>query len=600
MSTTDIIGYAVSALGGVALFLYGMNVLGNGLEKTSGGKMEKILEKLTGNIIKAVILGAAVTAVIQSSSATTVIVVGLVNSGILPLSSAVGIIMGANIGTTVTGQILRLGDLEGNESLGAAMEFLEPKYLAPILTIIGIVIILATKKDSIRSVADIIIGLGVLFTGMNLLSGSVKELSELQVFKDLFASLENPILGIAAGTGVTALIQSSSASVGILQAVSDTGLLTFAAAFPIIMGQNIGTCSTSVISSIGASKNAKRAAMVHLYFNVIGTLLFLIFIYILKAFDLIPIWNDVMDRGDIANFHTVFNIAVTIVFIPFHKVLEKLAVMTIRSKSEEEDEIVAESGENMLDSRFLKSPSLAIQYANNAVAYMGKLARENFKMSCGLHIEFNAKHAEKIREFEDVIDRIEDKLNSYLVSITDCELSVAESRTVTSLLHIITDFERIADYAFNIMESAEFMHEKNQKLSEGAVAELKVISKAITEIIDMAVTVVEYDDLQTARKIEPLEETIDQLEDQLKNRHIERLKSGDCAIDRGIHFLDMLSDMERVADHCSNVAVHVLGRNYGNDEIKHHEYIDEVHKGESSEYIDAMNEFSKKYKLAEN
>lgn len=600
MSTTDIIGYAVSALGGVALFLYGMNVLGNGLEKTSGGKMEKILEKLTGNIVKAVILGAAVTAVIQSSSATTVIVVGLVNSGILPLSSAVGIIMGANIGTTVTGQILRLGDLEGNESLGAAMEFLTPDYLAPILAIIGILIVLAAKKDSIRAIGDIGMGLGVLFTGMNLLSDSVKPLSELSAFKDLFASLENPVLGIIAGALVTALIQSSSASVGILQAVSDTGLLSFAAAFPIIMGQNIGTCSTSVISSIGASKNAKRAAMVHLYFNVIGTVLFLISVYIIKALDFIPMWNSIMNRGDIANFHTLFNIVVTIFFIPFHKVLEKLAIMTIRSKPEDEDEISVDSGENMLDSRFLKSPSLAIQYANNAASYMGKLARENFKMSCGLLVSYDAKHVEKIREYEEIIDRTEDRLNSYLVSITDCELSVVESRSVTSLLHIITDFERIADYAFNIMEYSESMHDKNQKFSENAIAELKIIAKAITEIIDMSVTAVEYDDLQTVKQIEPLEETIDQLEYQLKSRHIERLKTGDCAIDRGIHYLDMLSDMERVADHCSNVAVHVLSRNYGKDEIKHHEYIDKVHKGESQDYINLMNEYSNKYKLAKN
>lgn len=600
MSTTDIIGYAVSALGGVALFLYGMNVLGNGLEKTSGGKMEKILEKLTGNIVKAVILGAAVTAVIQSSSATTVIVVGLVNSGILPLSSAVGIIMGANIGTTVTGQILRLGDLKGNESLGAAMEFLTPDYLAPILAIIGILIVLAAKKDSIRAIGDIGMGLGVLFTGMNLLSDSVKPLSELSAFQDLFASLENPVLGIIAGALVTALIQSSSASVGILQAVSDTGLLSFAAAFPIIMGQNIGTCSTSVISSIGASKNAKRAAMVHLYFNVIGTVLFLISVYILKALDFIPMWNNTMNRGDIANFHTLFNIVVTIFFIPFHKVLEKLAIMTIRSKPEDEDEISVDSGENMLDSRFLKSPSLAIQYANNAASYMGKLARENFKMSCGLLFSYDVKQVEKIREYEEIIDRTEDRLNSYLVSITDCELSVAESRSVTSLLHIITDFERIADYAFNIMEYAESMHDKNQKFSENAIAELKIIAKAITEIIDMSVTAVEYDDLQTVKQIEPLEETIDQLEYKLKNRHIERLKTGDCAIDRGIHYLDMLSDMERVADHCSNVAVHVLSRNYGKDEIKHHEYIDEVHKGESQDYINLMNEYSNKYKLANN
>ena len=391
MSTTSIIQTCICMLGGVALLLYGMNVMGNGLEKISGGKMEKILEKLTNNIFKAVALGAVVTAVIQSSGATTVIVVGLVNSGILPLSAAVGIIMGANIGTTVTGQILRLGDLEGNKSLGVVMEFLTPTYLAPTLAVIGIIIILIAKKDSIRAVGDIGIGLGVLFTGMLSLTAAVEPLSELESFRNLFASLENPFLGVAAGAVVTALIQSSSASVGILQAVSRTGVLTFAAAFPIIMGQNIGTCSTSIVSSVGASKNAKRAAMVHLYFNLIGTVLFLIAVYVLRAFGFLPFWNDTMNMGDIANFHTLFNIVVTIVFIPFHKVLEKLAILTIRSKPEDDEDIAVDSGENMLDSRFLKSPSLAIQYANNAVAYMGKLARKNFVTSCNLHAEFDEK-----------------------------------------------------------------------------------------------------------------------------------------------------------------------------------------------------------------
>ena len=516
----DIFGI-LTLVGGLALFLYGMSIMGDGLEKVSGGKLEMLLEKLTSNPLKAVGLGAAVTAVIQSSSATTVMVVGFVNSGIMKLSQAIGVIMGANIGTTVTGQILRLGDLEGNKSLGVVMEFLTPTYLAPTLAVIGIIIILIAKKDSIRAVGDIGIGLGVLFTGMLSLTAAVEPLSELESFRNLFASLENPFLGVAAGAVVTALIQSSSASVGILQAVSRTGVLTFAAAFPIIMGQNIGTCSTSIVSSVGASKNAKRAAMVHLYFNLIGTVLFLIAVYVLRAFGFLPFWNDTMNMGDIANFHTLFNIVVTIVFIPFHKVLEKLAILTIRSKPEDDEDIAVDSGENMLDSRFLKSPSLAIQYANNAVAYMGKLARKNFVTSCNLHAEFDQKKADKVREYEDIIDRTEDKLNSYLVSITDCELSAAESRSVTSLLHMITDFERIGDYAFNIMESAEIMNEKNQGLSDKAVNDLNIISSAVSEIIEMAVTAVEYDDLKTAKSIEPLEETIDQLEYQLKNRHID-------------------------------------------------------------------------------
>lgn len=599
MSKTEIIQICITTFGGVALLLYGMHILGNGLEKISGGKMEKILEKLTNNIFKAVILGALVTAVIQSSGATTVIVVGLVNSGILKLSSAVGIIMGANIGTTITGQILRLGDLESNASVGTLMEFLTPTYLAPFLAIIGIVIIMATKKDNIKAVGDICIGLGILFTGMLSLTESVKPLSELEAFRSVFASLENPFLGVLAGAVITALLQSSSASVGILQAVSTTGLLKFSAAFPIIMGQNIGTCSTSIISSIGASKNAKRAAMVHFYFNLIGTLLFLSVIYILKALGKISGWDDVMDMGSIANFHTFFNIIVTVFFIPFHKLLEKLAVLTIRMAPDSEDDDAAlESGENILDSRFLKSPSLAIQHANNAVAYMGNMSKANFVSSCELYSNFDAKTVEKIKEREDIIDRIEDRLNSYLVSITDCELSAAESRNVTFLIHTITDFERIGDYAYNIMERAEAMHEKEQNLSEEGVRDMQLIAGAVTEVIDMAVTTVEYDDSATAAKIEPLEETIDMLEYKLKNRHIDRLKEGSCAIDRGVHFLDILSDMERVADHCSNVGVHILSKNSSpKDELNHHEYIEKIHKGESREYKEALEQYSVKYKL---
>lgn len=599
MSKTEIIQICITTFGGIALLLFGMNMLGNGLEKISGGKMEKILEKLTNNIFKAVTLGALVTAVIQSSGATTVIVVGLVNSGILKLSSAVGIIMGANIGTTVTGQILRLGDLESNASLGTFMEFLTPTYLAPFLAIIGIVIIMTAKKDNIKAVGSICMGLGILFTGMLSLTESVKPLSELEAFRNLFASLENPILGILAGAVITALLQSSSASVGILQAVSTTGILKFSAAFPIIMGQNIGTCSTSIISSIGASKNAKRAAMVHFYFNMIGTLLFLSVIYLFKALGKLGDWNSVMNMGSIANFHTVFNIVVTVFFIPFHKILEKLAVATIRIKSDEDDEDGSlDSGESLLDPRFLKSPSLAIQHASNAVVYMGNMAKKNFNSSCDLYSEFDAKSIEKIKEREDIIDRIEDKLNSYLVSITDCELSAAESRNVTALIHTITDLERIGDYSFNIMERAETMHSKEQQLSNEAILDMKHIEAAVTEIIEMAIAVVEYDDLTTARKIEPLEETIDNIEEKLKNRHIERLKEGSCAIDRGIHFLDILSDMERIADHCSNVAIHILSKTTNHkDEIYHHEYIDKIHKGESKEYINAYNEYQAKYKL---
>lgn len=598
MTTIESIKTIISAFGGIALLLYGMHVLGDGLEKISGGRMEKVLEKLTNNIIKAVVLGALVTAVVQSSGATTVIVVGLVNAGILKLSSAVGIIMGANIGTTITGQILRLGDLAGNNSFGEAIDLLTPAYLAPFVAIIGMIIIMIGKKDNVKTIGDIFVGLGVLFTGMLSLTEAVEPLSKLEGFQNLFASLENPLLGIIAGTLVTALLQSSSASVGILQAISTTGVLTFASAFPIIMGQNIGTCSTSLISSMGANKNAKRAAMVHFYFNIIGTVLFLSVIYIIKATAGISFWNDKMNMGSIANFHTFFNIVVTIFFIPFHKLLEKLAVITIRNTESDSEDDIKESGENILDSRFLKSPSLAIQQANNAIVYMGNLAKRNFTMSYELFKNFDEKNIEKIKECEDIIDRTEDRLNKYIVSITDCELNENESRIVTSLLHLLTDFERIGDYAVNIMERAEVMHEREQEFSSEAIMDFDVLKSALEEIISMSIDAVAYNNQITAMKIEPLEETIDQIEFTLKNRHIERLKNGSCAIDRGVHFLDTLSDMERISDHCSNVGVHVLNRHIINKGgINRHEYIKSIHKGETKEYAEAFNKYHEKYNL---
>ncbi len=599
MTTIESVKTIISAFGGIALLLYGMHVLGDGLEKISGGRMEKVLEKLTNNIIKAVLLGALVTAVVQSSGATTVIVVGLVNAGILKLRSAVGIIMGANIGTTITGQILRLGDLAGNNSFGEAIDLLTPAYLAPFVAIIGMIIIMIGKKDNVKTIGDIFVGLGVLFTGMLSLTEAVEPLSKLEGFQNLFASLENPLLGIIAGALVTALLQSSSASVGILQAISTTGVLTFASAFPIIMGQNIGTCSTSLISSMGANKNAKRAAMVHFYFNIIGTVLFLSVIYIIKATAGISFWNDKMNMGSIANFHTFFNIIVTMFFIPFHTLLEKLAVITIRNtESDGEDDIIEESGENILDSRFLKSPSLAIQQANNAIVYMGNLAKRNFTMSYELFKNFDEKNIEKIKECEDIIDRTEDRLNKYIVSITDCELNENESRIVTSLLHLLTDFERIGDYAVNIMERAEVMHEREQEFSDEAIMDFDILKNALEEIIAMSIDAVAYNNQITAMKIEPLEETIDQIEFTLKNRHIERLKSGNCAIDRGVLFLDTLSDMERISDHCSNVGVHVLNRHIVNKGgINRHEYIKSIHKGENKEYADAFNEYHEKYNL---
>jgi len=597
MTGIDYIRIFIGMFGGIALFLYGMTMLGSGLEKLSSGRMEKILESLTNNIFKSVLLGAFVTAAVQSSGATTVIVVGLVNAGILKLTSAVGVIMGANIGTTITGQILRLGDLENSEGVGSALSLLSPSTLAPLISIIGIIIYMMSKKDSGKTAGEIFLGVGILFTGMLSMTDSVSPLSELPAFRVLFSSLSNPILGVIVGAVVTAILQSSSASVGILQAISTTGVLSFSTVFPIIMGQNIGTCVVPLISSVGANKNAKRAAMVHLYFNVVGTIIFLIAVYSFQYTIGFSFWNDTIDMGGIANFHTLFNIVVTAIFIPFHKVLEFLACKTIRDTDTAEDDITEASGAQFLDERLLKSPSLALQQAMKTVISMGTMAKQNYIKMRTLFNEYDKKVVENIYAREDVIDATEDKLNAYLVKLTDCELTEYESRTVTALLHLLSEFERIGDYSINLVESAEELNSKGLRFSPKAMAEFTVIANAVEEIITMAIDAAEKKDTTVAMRIEPLEEVIDYLNETLKNRHIDRLKNGLCQVDAGIIFLDMLINLERISDHCSNSAVYVLGLSTRKDNINRHEYIQDVHSGNDQGFMDASAFYKQKYAL---
>ena len=598
MTGTEIFLIAIQAFGGIALFMYGKTMLGKGLEKVSGGKMEKILSGLTSNVLKSVLLGAVVTAAIQSSGATTVIIVGMVNSGILKLSSAIGVIMGANIGSTVTGQILRLAGLESSADTNLILQLLNTKYLAPIISIIGLLIYMLSKSDIKKSLGETFIGLGILFTGMLSMSDSVKPLSELQQFQDLFAALSNPVLGVIAGAIVTAILQSSAASVGILQAISQSGALKNSAAFPIIMGQNIGTCVTSIISAVGASKNAKRAAAVHLYFNIIGTVLFLTAVYTIKATIGFPFWENTIDMGGIANFHTFLNVTVTLLFLPFTKLLEKLACLTIRDKPEDEvdgGEIVIDT----LDDRLLKSPALAIQQANNTVVTMGKLALKNFKEMRRLFIDeyYSDKTISKLRENETAIDRMEDRLNAYLVKVTECSLTDYENRRVTELLHLTSEFERIGDYAMNLIEDAERLHGMDVVFSESALHELGVISDAVQEIISMAVDAVKNNSVETAIKIEPLEETVDYLNETLKARHIERLKNGECVIESGVNFLDLLINLERISDHCSNIAVYVIGAQKSSDVVNRHEYIKAQHESGDEEYLGLTEQYMTKYSL---
>lgn len=596
MTAFDYVIIFIRAVGGIALFIYGMNLLGESLEKLSSGKMEKVLEKLTNNVFKAVLLGAFVTGAIQSSAATTVIVVGLVNAGILKLSSGIGVIMGANIGTTITGQILRLGDLENNAGVGSALKLLSPSTLAPFIAALGVLVYMLAKKDNVKTIGGIFIGVGVLFTGMLSLTEAVSPLSELEAFRQLFATLTNPVLGVFAGAIVTILIQSSSASVGILQAISTTGVLTFSSAFPIIMGQNIGTCVTPIISAVGAGKNAKRAAAVHLYFNIIGTVIFLAAVYIIQFAVGLPFWDEQIDMGGIANFHTFFNVVVTILFIPFTKLLEKLAIWTIRDKKEEGEDTIPDTP--MLEARLLYSPSLAIQQAQNTAVAMGKLAHYNFKeMRRMFDSGFDEKLFSKLSENEERIDRMEDTLNAYLVKINECELTEYENRRVTVLLHLTSEYERIGDYTMNLMEMAQHLNDENVMFSESAKHELEVIFNAVQEIIEMAVRIVEHNDVETAYRVEPLEETIDYLNVTLKSRHIERLKNGECVVESGINFLDMLINLERISDHCSNIATYVIGSQKNITTLNRHEFIHKAHAASDAEYIRCEEEYMEKYAL---
>lgn len=579
----------VSLLGGLALFLYGMSMLGSGLEKLSGGRLEQTLEKLTNNVFKGVLLGALVTGAIQSSSATTVIVVGLVNARILKLRQAIGIIMGANIGTTVTAHILRLSDLSSDNFF---LMLLKPTTLAPVVGIIGILMVMVGKKQKYKTLGEILLGFCILFTGMFNMEAAVSPLSESPEFAGLFASFSNPVIGVLVGAGVTAIIQSSSASIGILQALSSTGIITWSSAIPIILGQNIGTCITPILASIGASKNAKRTAAVHLSFNIIGTCVFLIVIYTIQSISPFSFWDLPIDKGGIANFHTTFNVCVTLMFLPFVGLLEKLVIHLIpdqQTAGEVDDPAIA------LDDRLLTSPGLAIQHCRDAVLQMGKLARKNFSASVRQLEQYNHKEAEKIREREDTIDRLEDRLGNYMLKIPQDNLSEQSSATISALLHILSEFERIGDYSINLVEFAENMESTGAEFSPQAQFELTTIGEAVGEAIDMALGCFEKQDLALAETIEPLEEVVDQMQETLKDRHINRLRNGQCTVDAAFPFVESLSCLERISDHCSNIGVYMISYVRGSDEVDHHTYIMQLHSGQVGHYNEQFRRYTEKY-----
>ncbi len=587
MSLFDVL----TMIGGLALFLYGMNMMGDGLERVSGGRLEKVLEKLTSNRLLAVLLGAGVTAVIQSSSATTVMVVGFVNSGIMKLSQAIGIIMGANIGTTATSWIL---SLTGIESGNFFIKLLKPTSFSPVLAIVGIVLLMFCKSEKKHNVGTIMVGFAVLMFGMDTMSGAVSGLRDVPEFTNILTMFSNPILGMLAGAVLTAVIQSSSASVGILQALCSTGSVAYATALPIIMGQNIGTCVTALISSIGANKNAKRAALVHLYFNLIGTIVFMVAFYSVNMFIDFAFLNDSANAAGIAVIHSIFNVFATLLLLPFANLLEKLACLTIRD-SKEDTKIVVDSELQFLDARFLNTPSYAIDQCRNVVEKMAEISEEALCAAVDLMGNYNEEQAEYVIELENKVDKYEDEIGTYLVKLGSQDLSQKDSKTLSLLLHCIGDLERISDHAVNIMEAAKEMNDKKIVFSSNAKAEIKVFSDLTKEIVKNTINVFVNEDTALARSIEPLEEVADHLNSEIKKRHINRLRNGECTIELGFVLTDLITNYERVADHCSNIAVDMIQIN--EDAFESHEYLYNLDKGENSYFREKYLEYREKYVL---
>ena len=568
-----------SFIGGLGMFLYGMHVMANGLQHFAGGKMQRLMSFLTQNRLMAILVGTLVTAVIQSSSATTVMVVGFVNAGMLNLSQAVGVIMGANIGTTITAWLVSLSEFGS---------VLNPEFYAPLLLGIGAFVILFTKSEKKKQIGEILIGFAILFIGLSFMSDAIKPYRDSPIFSNAFTMLgKNPLLAILTGTVVTAIIQSSSASVGILQALSATGQVTYGAAIPIIMGQNIGTCVTAMISSVGANKNAKRAAVVHLLFNIVGTAVWLAVFYGINAVVQFSFVSHSIDQLGIAVVHTAFNILCTALLFPFSGLLEKMACRLVPdTKAPEKIQI--------LDERFLATPSVAIDRCQEVAETMARISMDALKTSCQLIEHYDPKSAQAVRETEQEADQYEDMLGTYLVKLGRADLNAADSRETAKLLHIIGDFERISDHAVNLVESAEEIRNKGLSFSVHAKQELAVLTAAVGEVMDLALDAFLQNDPALAAKVEPLEQVVDTLKEQLRNRHILRLQKGECTIELGFVWSDLLTSLERVADHCSNIAGCVIEMSH--DSLDVHEYLDNVKAGGPG-FLRAYEAYAQKYAL---
>ncbi len=556
----------LNLLGGLAIFLYGLTMLGNGLEKVSGGRLEKTLESLTNTVIKSVLLGMLVTAAIQSSSASTVIVVGLVNAKILKLKNAIGVIMGANIGTTITAHVLRLSDITSDNFF---MQVLKPSTLAPLACIIGLGLIMAASRSKYKDIGTTLVGFGILFTGLFAMEDAVEPLAELPMFAEAFLAFSQyPLLGVLVGAVVTMIIQSSSASVGILQALTSTGVISFSMAFPIIMGQNIGTTITPVLASIGASKNAKRAAFVHVTFNILGTVIFMAGFYAINAIFPFSFFNDIADRGMIANFHSVFNITVTLLFMPFVRQFEKLAYRVVKDSPKDNETDITTS----LDEILFKSPGLALDHTKTAVLEMARLSKYNLEKSTTLFSNYDVKLIERLKENEETVDKFQSRVESYLLKLSEKDLTDIETHKLSKLLHISGEFERIADHAYNIIEAAQKLHNSKLSFSKKAVAELDIFSEVCLEAVSLSVKALDNTDEKAARNIMPLEDVIDVIEEKLREKHMDRLRKGKCTIDAAFPFIEILRNFERIGDICSNISESVISYEGNKGIVDRHEY----------------------------
>ena len=563
--------------------------MSSGLERLAGGRLEQVLKKMTSNTFKSFLLGLGITAAIQSSSAVTVMLVGLVNSGLMEIGQTVGVIMGSNIGTTVTAWILSLSEIN---SANPFVNLLNPSNLSPIIALVGILLIMFSHKNKKKDAGSICIGFAVLMAGMNMMGSAVSPLADSPAFVSFMTAFRNPILGVLAGAVFTAIIQSSSASVGILQALSLTGSITYGIAIPIIMGQNIGTCVTALISSIGVNKNARKVSVIHITFNLIGTLLFLCVIYGVNLLYPLEFLSDTISPLGIAISHSIFNIVTTAILFPFTKQLEKIANFVIRTESGSKKSSKAPV---FLDERLLNTPSFAASECNNLTVKMARTAQDNILLALRMLQNYDKKQVEKVLKTENDLDTYEDRLGSFLVKLSGKELSDSDSRTTSKLLHCIGDLERIGDHAVNLVKSADEIHEKGISFSSEARKELTTLTRALEEILALTTEAFETDNVETAKKVEPLEQAIDFITSEIKSRHVRRLQNGECTIETGFILSDLLNNYERVSDHCSNIAVAIIELDH--QSFGTHAYLNSIKSNENREFCRDYEYYVEKYAL---